>query len=192
MPKIRYVICQEKRIEKITVKMLYVIWVETGKEEELKKQIETVADAKTFLCCRLFYREEYRKIKGIWKAVTRVLFPGYLFIEAEDIEAVFWELKHIPGLTKILKTGDAFTPISLQEEALVRRLTGENGIAGVSVGMIEGDKVKVDDGPLLGLEGYIRKIDRHKRKAYLEVELLGRKMEIGMGLEIVRKVADIV
>lgn len=38
-----------------------------------------------------------------------------------------------------------------------------------------------------GLEGLIRKIDRHKRTATIEVEMFMRRMEVSIGLEIVEK-----
>ena len=57
----------------------------------------------------------------------------------------------------------------------------------MSEGFIEGDKFIVTRGPLCGKEGLIQKINRHKRKAWLEVEMFGRKQEIEVGLEIVAK-----
>ena len=57
----------------------------------------------------------------------------------------------------------------------------------MSEGIIENDRVVVTKGPLKGNEGLIRKIDRHKRRAYLEVGLFGRKIETQVGLEIVEK-----
>ena len=42
-------------------------------------------------------------------------------------------------------------------------------------------------GPLKGNEGLIRKIDRHKRKAWLEIEMFGRTVEMQVGLEVVGK-----
>ena len=44
------------------------------------------------------------------------------------------------------------------------------------------------EGPLVGMEGMIKRIDRHKRMAVLEVELFNRISEVKVGLEIVEKV----
>ena len=57
----------------------------------------------------------------------------------------------------------------------------------MSEGIIEGAKIIVTRGPLMGKEGYIKKVDRHKRKARLELEMFGRMQEIVVGLEIVEK-----
>lgn len=38
------------------------------------------------------------------------------------------------------------------------------------------------------MEGYIRKINRHKRKAWISIEMFGRSMDMEVGLEIISKV----
>ena len=58
----------------------------------------------------------------------------------------------------------------------------------VSTGIIEGDRVIVTQGPLKDNEYRIKKIDRHKRKALLEIDLFHRTIEMPVGLEIVRKI----
>ena len=60
----------------------------------------------------------------------------------------------------------------------------------MSYGMQVGDKVRVTEGALVGLEYRIVKIDRHKRKAVIEIELFREKKEITVGLEILVKVND--
>lgn len=53
--------------------------------------------------------------------------------------------------------------------------------------MIEGDRIVILKGPLMNQAGLIRRIDRHKRLAYLEMEIMGRKKTVKVGLEIVKK-----
>lgn len=48
-----------------------------------------------------------------------------------------------------------------------------------------GDKIQITIGPLVGLEGLIVGINRHKRKAWLETMMFGRKQTIKVGLETV-------
>ena len=45
----------------------------------------------------------------------------------------------------------------------------------------------VTSGALNGIEGLIKKVLRHKRLAVLEVPLLGRKVEVTLGLGVVEK-----
>ena len=109
-------------------------------------------------------------------------------LDATQVEPVREVLRRATEHAKVLKTGDELYPIYKQEEQLLRRLTGDTTNVAVSVGMIEGDKIIVREGPLIGMEGMIKRIDRHKRMAVLEVELFNRISEVKVGLEIVEKV----
>lgn len=64
----------------------------------------------------------------------------------------------------------------------------EDQVVELSTGIIENDKVRIQSGPLVGMEGFIKKIDRHKRRAVLEIEMYGRVVEMKVGVEIVEKV----
>jgi transcriptional antiterminator NusG len=57
-----------------------------------------------------------------------------------------------------------------------------------SKGFIIGDKIIVTSGPLKGRESIIRKIDRHKRRAEIEVAFLGDIRRINVALEVISKV----
>lgn len=63
----------------------------------------------------------------------------------------------------------------------------DDQIVEMSEGIIENDQIIITRGPLKGHEGLIKKIDRHKRRAYLELEMFGRKIETQVGLEVVAK-----
>ena len=135
-------------------------------------------------------RERKQKYRGEWQMRKEKLFPGYLFmdLDATQVEPVREVLRRTTEHAKVLKTGDELYPIHKQEEEFLRRLTGDMTNVAVSVGVIEGDKIIVREGPLVGMEGMIKRIDRHKRMAVLEVELFNRISEVKVGLEIVEKV----
>ena len=148
--------------------MWYVIQVRTGKEEEIQLQCEKVIREEVLERCFIPRYEQMKRYQGKWHKEKKILFPGYVFLVSEDEEHLHFELKKVIGLTKLIGTGDEI-------------------VVGVSKGMIVDDKVIIQTGPLKGNEGLIKKIDRHKRKAWLELELFGRTVETQVGLEIVEK-----
>ena len=77
--------------------------------------------------------------------------------------------------------------MSAEDIRIVELLSGRDHLMRLSEGYIQGDQVIVSGGPLKGLEGKISRIDRHKRLAWLTVELFGRTVELQAGLEILRK-----
>ena len=166
--------------------MWYVVQVRTGDELKIADRLQhevRLADEKIFV--PLFERRKC--IRGEWTKVTMPLFPGYIFIETDDVEDMHLRIRKLNVFTKVLKTGDIYTPISEEEEEFLRNLIGEDHIARQSVGIIEGDKVIVMEGPLYGLEGSIIKINRHKRIAFIKADFMGGPREIKVGLEIIDK-----
>ena len=167
--------------------MWYVIQVTTGREEKMIEAVKSYEIEEYFEdifspCC-----VRKRKYQGSWHTERELLFPGYLFVISSNPEMLYQALKRIPRLTKVLGTGEKWTPMSREDIAIVERLAGNRNLMEFSEGYVQGDKVIVTEGPLKGLESKIKRIDRHKRLAWLELDLFGRTVEIRAGLEIVRK-----
>ena len=106
----------------------------------------------------------------------------------EQLELLQKELEKIESVTKLLGVGKDIVPLSDEEVCFIRQLTGDSDTVKMSEGIIEHDKVKVLCGPLVGLESTICKIDRHKRKAWINTEIFGRQQLIEVGLEVIKKI----
>lgn len=167
----------------------YVLFVMGGKEEKI---------------CEFFKQENihaflpkmevlYRK-QGNFYPKEKLMFPSYVFIES-DLEHTAFHQKLLDvkqkkkGIIKELKFDDEGTPALTQEEKeLIEKLIGRSKVMKHSIGYIEGDQVIVTDDPLQGLESKIIKIDRHKRRALIEIEMLGRIVNLNVSLEIIKKI----
>lgn len=167
--------------------MWYVIQVRTGDEEKIRIQCQKMIPRTVLEDCFLPYYEEKKKLWGQWRLLRKVLFPGYVFLVTEDVRELWWRLKGVIGLTKLLKVDWEMIPLTEEEIRFLLAFSGEEWQVKMSEGVIENSQVMVTSGPLQGWEGLIKKIDRHKRKAWLELEMFGRKQQVQVGLEIVRK-----
>lgn len=168
--------------------MWYVIWTASSHED---KCIRLLDERFSDLYDRVFVpkRAVGRKRAGVWVTELSALFPGYLFIDtdAERIEELATKLRNISGFNIVLTTDGEFLPLTDSESAFADKIYQTNGTFDVSTGIIEGDRIIVTAGPLMGLEGAIKKIDRHKRLAYLELDMFGIKTKTTVSLEIVEK-----
>lgn len=127
------------------------------------------------------------KSNGSYEKRIQPLFPGYIFVITDTIDAFYDELKKVDGFKRVLKEGDFFTPISKEEAAFIAGFTDDDYNIGMSEGYILDSKVYITSGPLLGREGVIKKIDRHKRLAIIELYFMGQPQLVRMPLEIVSK-----
>lgn len=166
--------------------MWYVIQVYTGKEEETADQCRArVAVGTEEVFVPLV--ERMTKVRGEWEVVRTRLFPGYVFIETDRPGDLYMRLKEVKVMTRLLKTGEEITPLYREEEEYLRSLEDEEHVVRYSEGYLEGERLVVTSGALKGQEGKIRKILRHKRLVVLEVPLLGREVEVTLGLGVVEK-----
>ena len=167
--------------------MWYVMQVRTGTEENIRLQCSRKIPAEVLERCFIPYYEEKKRIRGEWTMQKKVLFPGYLFVVTENMEKLYENLRSVIGLTKLIGTGREIVPLTEEEKYFLLEMGGEEQIVKMSEGVIENSRTRILSGPLKGREGMIKKIDRHKRKAWMEVRMFGRMQTVEVGLEIVAK-----
>lgn len=165
----------------------YVIQVLTGSEHAICRDLKELLNQQLYEHCFVPMAERQRRKEGKYVTVREPLFPGYLFIVSDYIEEINAALWKIAKFKRILRAGTAFVPLHPEEVEAFRCLTDEAFNITMSKGFIVGQAITVTEGPLKGYEGWIRKIDRHKRTAYIEVPFLGTKTRIRVPLEIVEK-----
>ena len=125
-----------------------------------------------------------RRWKGEWHKRTERLTPGYLYVETSDVEKLALQLRRVPAFAKLLGNNEVFIPLNNDEVAWLNAFTGnDRRVIEMSEGIMEGSKVIVLRGPLMGHEAEIKRVDRHRRTAELEIRMLGRVKTIRLGLE---------
>lgn len=165
--------------------MWYVMQVRTGTEENIRCQCQRLISSNVLERCFIPYYQQKKRFQGEWHIQERILFPGYVFLIAQNLECLVNGLKKVIGLTKLIGIGDQIVPLVQEEVELLMRIGTDKQLVEMSSGIIENDRVRILSGPLMGMEGNIRRIDRHKRIAYLEIEMFGRTVEMKVGLEII-------
>lgn len=176
------------RVVSRTASRLYVVQVMGGAEERTRRLVlRTIGDVVDDCFTPLY--EAKRAERGQWRTVRKQLLPGYVFIQTSCPDEAALKLKSVPAFTRLLgSNGERFMPLAPDEVAWLNAFTDvETHVVQMSEGFIEGDRVLVTRGPLKGHELEIKRIDRHKREAELEVPILGRTKRIKVGLEIVSK-----
>ena len=154
--------------------------------------------------CEALLRENYDafipmkevifKRAGMMERVKKIMFPSYVFVETDEDYVTFNEnLKgiktRVSGIVRNLKYDNEGTaPLTEPEIQLLSGLLGKKRVMEHSIGVIEGDRIIITEGPLMGFESQIVHIDRHKRQATLELDILGNKTTTKVSLEIISKI----
>lgn len=155
-------------------------------------------------------RHVRKKFHGEWKDLHEKLLPGYVFIMSDSVRDLYMELRKVPLFTKVLgRDGGEFAALWESEAEWLERLIGtleqwdceagdteagckdgdwqpvEVGLSQVSVSAL--DEITILSGPLKNVEGKIRKINLHKRIAEVEVDFMGKRTVVYLGVELVEK-----
>lgn len=176
--------------------MYYVIQVKTGKEskaiEDILKNKPDDASFDVFAP----YRKTIRKFKGVEKEIIERCFPGYVFVETDDAKKLFFELYWIPGYTKLLgREADTynFVPLDQDEARMIDILYSKNNNRVTEISNIEvkeGETIRVLDGPLMGLETQIKKVNLHKRTVTIEYSMCGRLVTSNISIRIITNIIN--
>lgn len=176
--------------------MYYVVQVKTGKEQEAIDDIlKNKPDDPNF---DVFtpHRKGIRKYKGVEKEVIERCFPGYVFVETNDVQALFVQLYWTPGYTRLLgREADTynFVPLDKDESRMIDILYARNNDRITEISNIEvreGEMIRVLDGPLAGLETQIKKVNLHKRKVTIEYMMCGRLVTSDIAINIVTNIIN--
>lgn len=166
----------------------YVVQVVGGKEYATRNLVERLVSADVLGECFVPAYETQIKFRGAWKTVQKPLFPGYVVAVTGDIDALRLCLRGVPEFTRVLTCGETFVPLDEVDKALICAFTQKDDrTVAMSFGVMDGDRVVVTAGPLMGHEGWISGINRHKNLAFLEIEMFGRTLKTKVGLGVLRK-----
>lgn len=162
----------------------YVLHVRTGKEIEIQNTlIKHLPQCKTMVPRRLMMERK----NGVIKKVIRDLFPGYVFVHTFMDAAVYYNLTGTPSVIKILGSDRGPQPVPDEEMLQILRFHGSGDPLGISEMYIEGGKVKITDGPLLGMEGQIVKIDARRQRAKVNISLMGQPRIVELTIKMITK-----
>ena len=76
--------------------MWYVAQVQAGRESSTLEMCRRLVPPSVMEDCFMPEYEVMWKIRGEWRLVKRLLFPGYLFFVTDDPEALNRELSRVP------------------------------------------------------------------------------------------------
>lgn len=132
-------------------------------------------------------RKIYHKIRGRFETVIRPLFPGYLFVY-KDIETLVSKSYSscLNGHLHPVRFGNSYANVDSNEMAAIIKLAGKDGLVDVSNGIVDENRsVTITNGPLKDVPGKLIYINKRKRKAKVAVEVMHRKMNVTLGLDLV-------
>jgi transcription antitermination factor NusG len=121
------------------------------------------------------------KVRRKWsdriKTIELPLFPGYVFFQSRP-SSLGLRLG-IQSMCRVVSFGGKPQPIPHEEMAAVQKVIHSKREVCSFPYLPIGSKVRVTDGPLAGITGFIAQIQNHKR-LIISVDLINRSMSVGV------------
>lgn len=172
----------------------YILYVRSGREYKVEQFLKKSLYSEMFAPF-VPLNELVFKRSGVVKKEIKPLFPSYVFVESELLSHEFKTrirpiLYASQDIVKLLSYSDEEIAMRESEKQMLMSLFNGSRCIEISSGIKEGNKIHIINGPLEGFESVVKKIDRHKRQAWVEMEFMGEKRLISVSLEIIEQMPD--
>ncbi|MDF1497782.1 MAG: transcription termination/antitermination protein NusG [Patescibacteria group bacterium] len=168
----------------------YVLHTYSGYEDNvcrnLKQRIESMGmEEKIFDV--LVPKEKKIKIRnGKRKVIEERIFPGYVMVEMIVNDDSWYVVRNTPNVTGFVGSGTTPTPISEEEMITLKKRMGVKEPK-YKIDVLQGDMIKIIDGPFKDFDGKVDGIDEEKGKVKILVQMFGRETPLELDFLQIKK-----
>jgi transcription termination/antitermination protein NusG len=127
--------------------------------------------------------------QGKKKISSRKFFPGYVLINVEMAQEIWYMIKNTPKVTGFLGGGASPVPLSEDEiKTILDQVKGESARPKPKFSFDKGEGVRVIDGPFLNFNGVVDDVNLDKGKVRVMVSIFGRATPVELEFSQIEKV----
>ena len=132
--------------------------------------------------------EKKIKIKGGKRVeVEEKIYPGYVLVDMIVTDDSWYVVRNTPRVTGFVGAGVNPVPLKKEEvEYLFKKM--DAGTDKHSIDMVNGETVRIVDGPFKDLEGKINSIDQDRGKVKVLVSMFGRETPVELDFLQIKKI----
>ena len=169
----------------------YVVHTYSGHEnkvaETLKQRTETLNLTGKILTVLIPTQEKIQIKRGQRKTVNEKIFPGYMLVQMELTDDSWLAVRTTQGVTGFVGVGNKPTPLPRHEvEAIKKYMT--QATPQYKADFVDGEAVKIVDGPFNDFLGTVNSIDEEKGKVSVLVNIFGRETPVELDFLQIKKV----
>lgn len=172
------------------MKKYFVLQVRASSEKKFIEKFYLLNDISKDECELLFPERQLtiRRQGQILKDLQPI-FPGYIFLKVDDLtEELIALFRKMDGYIRFLPCTPNAKPLYGNDLDIVVSFTSFGQTLGVSkVYFNENDRIVVTEGPLLGFEGNIIKVDRRKKRVKIKLTFANNDFTVDLAFEDVGK-----
>ena len=156
----------------------YVLLTIRSKEEEVCKYLNENDGIYAFSPKMEFYHRVSKQIQ------QRALFGGYVFVVSKlsqvEVDAIFKKFPLQSVFIHELKYEEEVSALTDEEIRILNMLLDDEKVLRMSYGELVNKKIHITRGPLINMDDYIVKYDKHNRLATLNLSFLNQIWKVGV------------
>lgn len=175
----------------------YVLRVVSGKEKKIKEYLDKEirlsgwGNAILQVLCPV---EKVFKVQAGKKVLReKILFPGYLMLEAADGKLTDDMIQTIKNVTSVIHFLGKDHPTALRKSEVNKMFGKMDEVTEQGIGYAEpyiiGETVKIIDGPFNDFNGTVEEVNEEKKKLKVVVKIFGRATPVELNYMQVEKIA---
>ncbi|MHB1454425.1 MAG: transcription termination/antitermination NusG family protein [Saccharofermentanales bacterium] len=158
----------------------YCLFVRSGSEQSVADAINLVDEHFQAMAPKRTIQE---KTNRQWSEKTLALLPGYVFVYTDDPDQAPFQ-RRVNKMYKVLRYNPEMRALIGEDLDYALWVYRNHGDITPSRIYLEGDEIRVVDGPLLDCTGKIIRLDKHKRRATVEFDFDGCKRIVSLSAEV--------
>jgi transcriptional antiterminator NusG len=168
----------------------YVLHTYSGYEDSvawnLNQRIESMGMQDKIFNALVPKEKKIRIKDGKRTTVEEKIFPGYVLVEMIVTDDSWYVVRNTPNVTGFVGSGTIPSPISDEEWSYMQKRMGSDEPK-FKVDFVEGELVRISDGPFKDYEGKISEIDQAKGKVKVMITIFGRETPVELDFLQVKK-----
>jgi len=169
----------------------YVVHTYSGHEnkvaETLKQRAETLDLTDKIIAVLIPTQEKIQIKRGQKKTVSEEIFPGYMLVQMELNDNSWLAVRTTQGVTGFVGIGNKPTPLPKHEVEAIKKYMSQ-GVAQYKADYVEGEAIRITDGPFNEFLGTVNSIDEEKGQVEVLVNIFGRETPVTLDFLQVKKV----
>jgi transcriptional antiterminator NusG len=175
----------------------YVLRVISGKEKKVKEYLDKevkISGWTNAIFQVLCPHEKVFKVQAGKKVLReKILFPGYLMLEAADGKLNDDMIQTIKNITGVIHFLGKDQPTALRKSEVNKMFGKMDEVSEAGIGYAEpyivGETVKIIDGPFNDFNGTVEEVNEEKKKLKVVVKIFGRATPVELNYSQVEKIA---
>lgn len=155
--------------------------------ETLKQRTETLNLTGKILKVLIPAQEKIQIKRSQRKTVREKIFPGYMLVYLELTDDSWLAVRTTQGVTGFVGLGNKPTPLPDHEVQAIQKYIGQ-GTPQYKAEFVEGEAVKITDGPFDDFLGSVQSIDEEKGKVEVLISIFGRETPVELDFLQVEKI----